>query len=134
VFFTNHPIVRAAERDPRVTERFWASVDRAPAADACWQWIGRRCGDRRPIFAVRHNSVVAGRFAWFVATGEFPVGGKLRHTCDNADCVRPEHLSWELGRRTERMMRARSDGYLPQSGTWRVGRDGEGERWLRRAG
>jgi hypothetical protein len=134
MFTTHHPIVRAATRDPQVVVRFWASVERLQAADACWEWNGRRGGDRRPVFTVKYTSVAPARFAWFAATGQFPIGGKLRHTCENADCVRPEHLAWELGRRTERMLRARSDGYVSYSGTWELGRDLEGETWLRRAG
>ena len=132
MFTTQHPIVRAAARDPQIIARFWASVDRAAHPGACWKWAGRRVDDR-PIFAVKYTSAAAARVAWFAATGQFPVGGKLRHSCDNADCVRPEHLTWELGRRTERMLRARSDGYVSQTGIWTVGHDAEGERWLRRA-
>jgi hypothetical protein len=132
MFTKQHPIVRAAARDPQVIARFWASVDRSPAADACWKWLGRRI-DGRPVFAVKYTAVVAARVAWFAATGEFPVGGKLRHSCDNADCVRPEHLSWQLSERTERMMRARADGYVSPARIWAVGRDADEARWLRRA-
>jgi hypothetical protein len=132
MFSTHHPIVRAAARDPEVLVRFWASVDRSAADDACWEWRGRR-NEHRPIFTVKYSSVMAARFAWFAATGEFPVGGKVRHTCENGDCVRPEHLEWELGRRTERMLRARSDGYVCQAGIRSVDDFGAND-WLRRAG
>jgi hypothetical protein len=127
-----HPIVRAADRDPRVLSRFWESVERREPAHACWEWRGRRGGGDLPIFTVKYHSVSAARFAWFTATGDFPVGGKLRHTCENRDCVRPEHLLWEVGRRTERMLRAKSDGYVPVAAAGRVAGP-EADASLRRA-
>jgi hypothetical protein len=130
----NHLIVRAATRDPQVLARFWAAVDRPESGEACWEWRPQTARDRHPVFRVKHYAVSAARLAWFAATGEFPLGGRMRHTCENISCVRPEHLEWELGMMTERVLRAASDGYLPAP-TVRSGlRSPDGETLLRRAG
>ncbi len=107
----NHAIVRAATHDPEILARFWASVERVAADEACWEWRDRRMANRHPVFRVRHYAVSAARLAWFAATGEFPLAGRIRHTCGNIACVRPEHLEWELGRAGERLLQASSDGY-----------------------
>ncbi|MFN2566020.1 MAG: hypothetical protein ABR499_13570 [Gemmatimonadaceae bacterium] len=134
MFSPNHPDARAAAHDPQqVLARFWASVDGRESAESCWEWRGRRSAGY-PIFTVKYRSVAAARFAWFAATGDFPLGGKLRHTCRNVDCVRPDHLEWELGRRTERRLRAVSDGYVTPSDIGNVRRDYDDGPWRRRAG
>jgi HNH endonuclease len=112
----NDPIVRAVTRDPNVLARFWASVDRAESGDDCWRWRGEPNRDRHPVFRVKHHAVSVSRVAWFAATGEFPLGGRMRHTCENISCVRPEHLVWELGRMSDRVLRTRSDGYVSVAG------------------
>jgi hypothetical protein len=131
-FSAEHPIVRAATRDPQVVARFWTSVERDESADACWEWRGRRSGEGHPIFAIRSHSVSAARVAWLAATGEFPLGGRLRRTCQNASCVRPEHLAWDLGVQSQRMLRSESDGYVSVPATARVARDYGGDETPRR--
>ena len=63
-------------------------------------------------FRVRSHSVSTARVAWFAATGEFPLRGRIRHTCGSVSCVRSQHLVWELGRTSERELLATSDGYV----------------------
>lgn len=73
--------------------RFWAHVSKG---DGCWEWMGARTN-------AGHGTVNVGggrfdrahRVAWRLAHGEIPDGHVVRHRCDNARCVRPEHL--ELG-------------------------------------
>jgi hypothetical protein len=108
----NDPIVRAAARDPNVLARFWASVDRGISAADCWECRDGRRQRSHPVFRVRHRAISAARLAWFAATGEFPLGGRIRHTCENTSCVRPDHLEWEVGRRSAQMLRAQTDGYV----------------------
>jgi hypothetical protein len=128
----NHTIVRAVTRDPQVLARFWASVDRAEGDDACWEWRHWPTPNRYPVFRVKHYAVSAARLAWFAATGEFPLAGRIRHTCANILCVRPEHLEWELGMMGERQLRANSNGYGSVAGVQRGVRGAE-EEDLRRA-
>jgi hypothetical protein len=109
----NDLIVRAATRDPNVLARFWASVERGASAEDCWECRDGRTYGRHPVFRMKHRAISAARLAWFAATGEFPLGGRIRHTCQNIACVRPDHLEWEVGRRTAQMLRAHSDGYVP---------------------
>jgi hypothetical protein len=105
-------IVRAATNDPQILVRFWASVARSESPEDCWEWQDGALG-RHPVFRVKHRAVSVARLAWFAATGEFPLGGRMRHTCENIRCVRPEHLEWQVGRRTEHMLHASCGGYVP---------------------
>ena len=127
----NDAIVRAVTRDPQMLARFWSSVERGTSADDCWEWQGQPAC-RHPVFRVKHRAVSAARLAWFTATGEFPLAGRIRHTCGNIACVRPEHLEWELGRAGERLLRASSDGYVAVTAV-RRGARGPDEETLRRA-
>jgi hypothetical protein len=105
-------LCRVLERDPRIEERFWSSVERADAPNGCWHWRGPTRHRSYPAFAIGTRSVAAARVAWYIATGEVPRGGRLRHVCDNAECVRPSHLRWEVGRTTERRLLAAGSGYV----------------------
>ena len=109
----NQAIVRAIMHDPQVLARFWMSVDRSESADGCWVWRDKpSCRYGYSVFRVRSHSVSTARVAWFAATGEFPLRGRIRHTCGSVSCVRPQHLVWELGRTSERELLATSDGYV----------------------
>jgi hypothetical protein len=76
---------------------FWARV--APVSDdpdACWEWTGARdavngYGKWRPLY-VRGAQVYAHRVAYFLAYGEYRIGLKVCHRCDNPPCCRPDHL------------------------------------------
>jgi hypothetical protein len=130
----NQLILRAATRDPQVLARFWASVDRSESAEACWEWQPRTAPGRHPVFRVKHYAVSAARLAWFAATGEFPLAGRMRHTCQNISCVRPDHLEWELGMMSQEMLRATSDGYVPLPAVRSGLRSPDAEALYRRAG
>lgn len=129
----NHAIVRAVTNDPRTLARFWASVERVEGAEDCWEWRERSSG-RHPVFRVKHHAVSAARIAWFVATGEFPLAGRVRHTCQNISCVRPEHLEWELGMMGERRLLASSNGYVSVAALRSSARTPDEQMLLRRAG
>lgn len=129
----NHPIVRAVTNDAKTLARFWASVERGEGAEDCWEWRERAPG-RHPVFRVKHHAVSAARIAWFVATGEFPLAGRVRHTCQNISCVRPEHLEWELGMMGERRLLASSNGYVSVAALRSGARTPDEQMLLRRAG
>ena len=118
-------VVCALEGDPGVLERFWAQVARDDSADGCWEWQGRRSRhDGRPLFCVRDWAITPLRIAWFAATGEVPSVGRVHQRCENLRCVRPEHLTWTLGRRTAQTLQALSDGYVELSRGARFGAAG----------
>lgn len=107
-----HSIVRALQRSESVRERFWASVSMGDTQASCWEWIGSIKPGSHPAFSVSHFTIAAQRVAWFMETGELPAGGHVRQLCANPLCVRPSHLSWHVGRRTECVLNAMSDGYV----------------------
>ena len=114
---------RAVIRDPAILTRFWASVDRTSLEDGCWEWRDTpSCRYGYSVFRVRNHSVSVARVAWFAATGEFPFGGRIRHSCGNVACVRPQHLVWELGMMAERALVATANGYASLAGTGTAGR------------
>jgi hypothetical protein len=109
-------LARVLERDPRLTQRFWSSVERTDSPDGCWHWRGPLKLRTYPAFFIGTRSVAAARVAWFIETGELPRGGRLRHECENEECVRPSPLIWEIGRTTERRLFADGSGYLRTTG------------------
>jgi hypothetical protein len=134
MLYRHDVIVRAVTQSPDALARFWASVgNRESGGDACWTWSSQPNRGRHPVFRVKHHAVSATRVAWFAATGEFPLGGRMRHTCENILCVRPEHLVWELGRMGERMLRTRSEGYVSVAGISSAVARNADDVWERRA-
>jgi hypothetical protein len=77
-------------------ERFWKKVDRR-GDDECWPWTGANSGrkERRGVIwfngrrekAPKVSLIISGR-----ATVE-ELDWAL-HSCDNANCVNPNHLRW----------------------------------------
>lgn len=76
---------------PQSSDRFWSFVEKG---SGCWTWRGKsRASDGRGKFYSRGRSVTAPRVAWILTYGEIEMKGQLvLHHCDNAACVRPDHL------------------------------------------
>ena len=73
---------------PPLKERFWSRVVQFPGEDACWVWVGRS-----PLLWWGTDKIYAHHISYWLHTGFLvDVGWCLRRTCDNNDCVRPEHL------------------------------------------
>lgn len=71
-------------------ERFWEKVDKTRR---CWVWIGAingRSGHGRTFMDGRR--IIASRASWIMHNGPVPDGVFVLHRCDNAPCVRPDHL------------------------------------------
>lgn len=75
-------------------ERLWARVTKANGPDGCWEvqgWathsghVHISAGKGKPVFR-------AHRLAWELLNGPIPDGLSVLHRCDNARCVRPDHL------------------------------------------
>jgi hypothetical protein len=78
-------------------QRFWPKVSRT---GSCWLWTANRTrgrdGSKRYglIGAGRRGegTLYAHRVSWEIHNGPVPEGLKVLHTCDNPQCVRPDHL------------------------------------------
>lgn len=70
------------------TEWFWGQVVKTAE---CWLWAGAMNKGYGQI-VVGRQSFRAHRIAWEMENGPIPEGAMIRHTCDNAACVRPDHL------------------------------------------
>lgn len=95
--------------------RFWAKVDKSDA-DGCWIWTGAGKGDYgRILIGSRKDGTRkierASRVAWILAFGPIPEGQEVRHSCDNAGCVRQSHLL--LGTHAENMVDMALRGRAP---------------------
>lgn len=87
-------------------ERFWELVDRRDSTE-CWPWSGAKDSNGRAQFRVDPKGIptTAARVAWSIANGvPFPDGFDACHTCDNPECVNPNHI-WP-GTRLENMQDA----------------------------
>lgn len=73
--------------------RFFAKVKKT---DGCWLWTGYRLknddGKTYGRLAVNGHLMLAHRCSWQMANGEIPQGLLVLHSCDNQQCVRPDHL------------------------------------------
>lgn len=69
---------------------FWAKVDRI--AGGCWRWKGSKNNDGYGQFWNGRQMVGAHRHAWVLSGFSLSQNLELDHTCDNRDCVNPEHL------------------------------------------
>lgn len=84
-----------AARNRRTTdEKFWSKVQRA-GGDGCWVWTGAtdangKCS--RGVFNTGNRVARAPRVSWELTYGPIRDGAWVLHSCDNALCVRPDHL------------------------------------------
>ncbi len=80
-----HPRYRPLE------ERFWEKVQKT---DTCWLWTACRHTSKLPygVIGVGREIKLAHRVSYELAYGSIPQGMNVLHRCDNASCVRPDHL------------------------------------------
>jgi hypothetical protein len=130
-------LLRLMQNDAHVVNRFWSYVDKGDDGESCWTWRGRLTPSGYPCFSVGQYSVAPTRIAWYIATGELPIGGRVYHLCKNECCLRPDHLGWALGRVAERVLNGQEAGYVGLSGTplaLGMRRTGKTERIIRLTG
>lgn len=79
----------------QVRERFLAFVLPEPNS-GCWLWVGghyHRRNHQYGKFSLRNKTVLAHRASWMIFRGRIPGTRIVRHKCDNATCVNPDHLA-----------------------------------------
>ncbi len=77
--------------------RFFKYVEPPANSNACWFWTGMHTEfGYGKIYegGPRGRQLYAHRVSWEIHHGKpFPEGMVARHSCDNADCVNPEHIT-----------------------------------------
>lgn len=94
-------------------DRFWSKVRKT---DGCWEWIGATTAPGwhgRFLHPETGKLVMASRYSWEIHYGPIPAGLQVLHACDNAPCVRPEHLM--LGTQWANMVDAGRKGRMGQT-------------------
>jgi hypothetical protein len=88
---------RAEEEHASLLRRFWEKVEKSPG---CWEWLGycARSGhgmfqrSSARVYDLGPRGVLVHRFSYELHYGPIPPGVFVLHKCDNAPCVRPDHL------------------------------------------
>ena len=70
--------------------KFWGQVSKG-AGESCWEWTGVFQNGRGKIWA-DGKARTAHHVSWLLTGHDLPDNSKLEHTCENARCVRPDHL------------------------------------------
>lgn len=71
-----------------VEERFWAKVKKT---DTCWLWTASTIKGFGQFKSEKHGLAV--QYSWELHYGPIPAKTRIRQTCSNRACVRPEHLT-----------------------------------------
>lgn len=79
------------KRQAHPSKRFWLGVDRKTPGE-CWPWKRASFVNGYGCFRVKHNNILAHRFAWQDTNGPIPDGKMICHSCDNPPCCNPAHL------------------------------------------
>lgn len=75
-------------------DRFWSKIVKNPGGCWGWKYSSRRAreGQARAGITIAKKNYPAARVMWEIAFGPIPANLYVCHTCDNPDCVRPDHL------------------------------------------
>lgn len=74
-------------------ERFWSKVYITNNLNDCWEWKAGHDSDGYGRFWARNMTRQAHRVSWEITNGKASDGLVVRHSCDNPNCVNPNHLS-----------------------------------------
>lgn len=73
----------------KIEERFLTKVEKT---ENCWQWKGSPRHSGYGEFWLNGKKVYAHRASFLIFNGSIPDDMVVRHTCDNTNCVNPQHL------------------------------------------
>ena len=80
------------QRDSKAHRRFQEKIASSDA-DVCWEWTGTKNNIGYPLFSYQGQMISAVRLAYTLhAAEDIPTAWVVKHTCDNASCVNPDHL------------------------------------------
>lgn len=90
-------------------DRFWSKVVKS---DGCWVWKGETGRYGRGRIHAEGRYVQASHLSYRINRGAIPSGLFVLHSCDNPNCINPDHLF--LGTQTDNMrdMARKGRGYL----------------------
>lgn len=94
----------------RVEDRFQAKVMKT---ESCWEWLATHNGRGYGLFRVDGTYQLAHRVSYTLYKGAIPQGLLVRHTCDNPNCVNPDHL--EVGTNYDNRQDMMKRGRCPSS-------------------
>lgn len=77
---------------PKDKKRFWSKVEIVINDDRCWGWKAGHDSDGYGRFWCDNETRQAHRVAWELFNGKSLDGLLILHSCDNPNCVNPEHL------------------------------------------
>jgi len=109
-----------------IEERFWAKVRKT---SKCWEWAGAS-SNGYGYFNVAGKTVLVHRYSYALHNGEIPDNKQVNHRCDNACCMRPDHLylGTQQDNMTDKRVRKRSAKGLAHGSKTRPDRLARGER------
>jgi hypothetical protein len=82
-------------------QRFWANVKKLEGVDACWLWTRGSDAHGFGVLTFEGRQEAVHRVSWRLHFGPIPKGMCVLRRCEQALCVRPDHL-W-LGTRRDKV-------------------------------
>jgi hypothetical protein len=73
--------------------RFWSKVN-IKGPDECWEWVGSHVRKGYGNVRIGRGGYRANRVALAIFSGRDEPSMIAMHSCDNAGCANPSHLSW----------------------------------------
>lgn len=80
---------------PRLSERYWSSVDDSAGPDACWKWTKTHNQIGYGLFSYGDPTslIAAHKVAWILSNTKILEKGQVcHHRCRNRGCQNPAHL------------------------------------------